>query len=67
MTNATARKRAASESAMWRQGRGWVVSVWDDERRTHYVSGAMPHGKAREVLAEWRARRAAILRDATGR
>lgn len=52
---------------MWRQGRGWVVSVWDDERRTHYVSGAMPHGKAREVLAEWRARRAAILRDATGR
>jgi len=61
LSRSAAKAQAHRESHMYRQGRGWIVSTWDDAVGCHRVSGEETFQVARQSLADWRARRAAFL------
>ena len=61
MSKTAAEKQAKSESSMYRQGSGWIVSTWDESVRCNQLSPEMPHSNARTVLSDWRTRRAEHL------
>jgi len=56
-----AKQTAHRESHMYRQGRGWIVSTWDECVQCHRLSHELPFFEARQQLAEWRQQRAAYL------
>ena len=69
MTKTAAIKQAKSESTMYRQGAGWVVSVYDDTRGAWRLSGEADFWRARTRLRLYRAERALELlygRDENG-
>ena len=56
-----ARRQAHSESSLYRQGAGWIVSTWDERYSLHTLSHEQPYAIARQALADWRDRRTAEL------
>jgi hypothetical protein len=57
MTPTAAKKQARRESTMYRQGRGWVRSVYDPEYGCNRVSHEQDWATVRQSLADWRRRR----------
>ena len=61
MSIPSAAKQASSESSMYRQGSGWIVSTWDPKVRCNRLSQELAYGYARCTLAAWRVERAVAL------
>jgi hypothetical protein len=51
MSRSQAIREAKAAVSMYRQGRGWIVSGWDEQARAHRVSNEMDHGRARRAYA----------------
>jgi len=65
-TKTAAMKQAKSESCMYRQGAGWIVSTWSALYRAGVLTNEVGYYVARSTLAEWRAARADALITDTG-
>lgn len=61
MTKTAAAEQAASESSMYRQGNGWIVSIWDEKVRCNRTSEERPYQVARQNIADYRRERIAEL------
>jgi hypothetical protein len=61
MSRTAARQQAVKESSMYRQGSGWIVSTWDEAKGAYWLSHELPHGEARQRLADWREDRVSAL------
>ena len=61
LSRTAAKRQAHRESCMYRQGSGWIVSIWDPTVRCNRVTGEMAYFSARHDLAAWRRRRAQQL------
>ena len=54
MTIKSATEQARSESTIYGQGTGWVVSTYDEQMRLHYTAHEAPWRIARSNLSRWR-------------
>lgn len=62
MTKTEARHQARHESRLYRQRPGWIATTWCDDLGGRMVDGpATTYSHARQQLADWRRRRAALL------
>lgn len=61
-----ARKQAAREITMYRQGSGWIVLAWSDHYKSSELSGELTFQVARQRVQEARAERVAKLIDGDG-
>ena len=57
MTKADAKRQARSESSMYRQGSGWITSVYDPDVQCNQLSHERPYQVSRQAIADWRLRR----------
>lgn len=57
MTIKSATEQARSESTIYGQGTGWVVSTYDEQMRLHYTAHEAPWRIARSNLSRWRQER----------
>lgn len=61
ISKTAAKAQARRESHMYRQGAGYVVSVWDDFYGCRTTSEGFSYQAARHALAAWRRGRALLL------
>ena len=58
LSKTAALKDARESNSMFRQGRQWVVSTWSEQHRAHWHHNPTNFFKARDHLADCRARHA---------
>ena len=62
ISRTAAKRQAHQESSMYRQGSGWIVSLWSDSHRLNITTGELPFAQAKAGLATWRRERTEALR-----